>query len=147
MLNQKNKIFGLWSNEPIKCQQNIFDYIDVNFQVDSRVIYYLRNGRYYDRDDSDNDDVTNALAFSLGLCRSIFDREIDVGPTCIITDGVWIWNTILADYVAFNHVKIPDEFLRHIVENGYEIPDVTEDAASLIYKKYQYMIANNITEL
>ena len=40
------------------------------------------------------------------------------------TDGDCIWPVGLAHYVEHHHVKLPQEFLDHVKENNYKIPEL-----------------------
>lgn len=49
-----------------------------------------------------------------------------IGSPHILTDGVWAWPKDLAYYVKKYHVKLPDEFIQHMKNNGWNPPDETE---------------------
>jgi hypothetical protein len=52
-----------------------------------------------------------------------------IGPLLLLTDGVYIWPSLLAEQVRRAHVRLPRHFLIHARSNGWRIPDV--DLAAL----------------
>ena len=48
------------------------------------------------------------------------------GAASLITDGVWAWRLDLAHYVEKYHVQVPDEFVRHLVESGFRVPELSQ---------------------
>lgn len=45
-----------------------------------------------------------------------------IAPLSQKTDGVWLWMSDLAYYVAKYHVALPDEFLAHMKQNDWKVP-------------------------
>jgi hypothetical protein len=39
-----------------------------------------------------------------------------------LTDGVWVWPQGLPIYVERFHVRLPDEFIRHMEKNSFTVP-------------------------
>jgi len=58
----------------------------------------------------------------LSYCR--FHCGIDeakMGSHCI-TDGEWVWPEGLAHYVAYHHVRLPDEFIASMQRGDWKVP-------------------------
>jgi hypothetical protein len=56
-------------------------------------------------------------------CR-ICDKRL--GTTCK-TDGTFIWPDMLDHYVTDHNIVLPEEFVNHIKENNYEVPESAKD--------------------
>jgi len=54
------------------------------------------------------------------------DKEMGCGYQ---TDGVWIWPEGLWIYVAQFGVELPDEFICHVEQNDYKIPEDLDEVA------------------
>jgi hypothetical protein len=64
--------------------------------------------------------------FSITL--NLFDGKHDVGPYSIMTDGIWVWPSHLLYFVQkSNSISLDRDFLIHIKENNFTIPDLTKD--------------------
>ena len=67
--------------------------------------------------------------------RDYFDGtpfEGGSGCSSFLTDGVWLWRRDLAHYVGRYHVGLPDEFVRHLVESRFAVPELSpEELAAL----------------
>lgn len=48
-------------------------------------------------------------------------------PPPALTDGTWEWPSDLAYYVREHHVRLPAEFLQHMVSRRWEIPALSEE--------------------
>lgn len=48
------------------------------------------------------------------------------GCSSFLTDGVWLWRRDLAHYIGRYHVGLPDEFVRHLVESGFQVPELSQ---------------------
>jgi hypothetical protein len=56
----------------------------------------------------------------------VFDRDGNsVGGYKIQTDGVWIWPSHYPFYIKTSSKEVPIEFLSHIRNNGFKIPEVS----------------------
>lgn len=61
------------------------------------------------------------------------DTGAPVVPTSLRTDGEWIWNDSLTYFVKTYHIAPKDEFLNHVRERGYQMPDLsTIDAEGVL---------------
>ena len=49
----------------------------------------------------------------------------------IWTDGEWIWDNILLNYVEFKNFKIDDSFLQHMKNNQWQVPELDLDDPKL----------------
>lgn len=81
-------------------------------QVDERVEAYLRSGK--------------ELRAYLGHSYCRFEcgvDEFDMGCRDL-TDGIWVWPEGLAHYVQCHRLGLPDEFVRSMRENDWQVPDV-----------------------
>jgi len=47
--------------------------------------------------------------------------------TTILTDGTWIWDNLLTEYVENRNLKIEDAFLQHMKNNQWEVPELDMD--------------------
>ena len=55
----------------------------------------------------------------------LLTRE-EIEGTYTYTDGEWVWTSELIHYVKYHRLKIPEELLSHMAENGYAIPSIEE---------------------
>ena len=53
------------------------------------------------------------------------------------SDGVWIWPEGLAHYVEHHHVKLPDDFLQHLRQARFRVPQCL-DSQVLASKEIDY---------
>ena len=84
---------------------------------EARIVAYLRGGHML-------------AAIMEGMTDVLDGTPFDEGSGCssLLTDGVWVWRRDLAHYVERYHVPLPDEFVRHLVEAGFEVPDLSPQA-------------------
>ncbi|MFF4257511.1 hypothetical protein ACFY1L_40630 [Streptomyces sp. NPDC001663] len=54
----------------------------------------------------------------------------------IDTDGVWVWPSSLAYYVARYHTELPGDFLRHMEATGWTPPALDADALESIVEQF-----------
>ena len=68
------------------------------------------------------------LITCLGVTSDILDPSSDViiSPN-IITDGTWAWPLDLSYYVKAYNIELPKEFTKHIENNNWEIPIITDE--------------------
>ncbi|MDT7725937.1 MAG: hypothetical protein QOI21_2513 [Actinomycetota bacterium] len=67
----------------------------------------------------------------------IMEAESDVisgngyisGSSSILTDGKWVWRADLAYYVQNYHLRLDNEFTRHVSELSYAVPTVSRENA------------------
>jgi hypothetical protein len=86
--------------------------VDFEWEVTRRasILAYLRSG------------VRVGMELGYSYCR-FKDGPPDSQMGCsTMTDGVWEWPEGLAIYVERYHVRLPDEFIRHMEENNFSIP-------------------------
>ncbi len=54
------------------------------------------------------------------------DPSKAIGEVLLKSDGVWIWPLSLAYYVKEYHLALPSEFIEHMENNSWCIPDDAE---------------------
>jgi hypothetical protein len=67
------------------------------------------------------------LVSSFGVAEDVLDSS--VGLVCspdILTDGIWAWPADLAYYVRKYHVSLPGEFIAHVRQNEWRVPEQPE---------------------
>ncbi len=74
------------------------------------ILHYLANGYCLV--------ATSASAFP-----NVITGERRKGSLSFRTDGVWIWQDDLGDYIVKNKVAIPEEFFIHMKDKGFILPD------------------------
>ena len=57
------------------------------------------------------------------------DPPTMIGPPNARTDGVWLWPETLSYYVRRYHVRLPEELLAHMRQNGWECPQAVNHEA------------------
>jgi len=62
------------------------------------------------------------FVMSPGVVRDILDDKGPIGTGSILTDGEWAWADDLAWYVKTYHIRLPEEFVRHAMQNGWQVP-------------------------
>ena len=72
---------------------------------------------------------------------SWIDDLLDPGITRICqysidTDGVWVWPSSLAFYVAKYHTELPGDFLRHMEAMGWTPPSLDTDALDAVVEQF-----------
>jgi len=73
------------------------------------VVRYLRSG--------------HVLMASPGVVRDVLDADrAIVASLSILTDGTYAWPSDLAHYVERYHVRLPQAFLAHAAETGWQVP-------------------------
>ena len=45
----------------------------------------------------------------------------------IYTDGEWIWDNVLTEYVLLKNFKIGESFLHHMKNNNWKVPELDLD--------------------
>lgn len=86
---------------------------DVPVPDEDALVAYLESGHIYRALDTlATDDVGDVL-----------------GPVELLTDGLYIWPSLLAKQVRQDHVRLPRHFMIHARSNGWRVPPV--DLASL----------------
>jgi hypothetical protein len=76
---------------------------------ETRIVRYLREGKRF-------------VAFD-EVTRDLLDpHATPIGMSAVLTDGEYAWPSDLAHYVERYHVRVPDEFIAHMAENGWRVP-------------------------
>src|SRR5262249_11657185 len=55
----------------------------------------------------------------------------------ILTDGVWVWPSDLAYYVAVYHCRIPEGFLQYVTSSDWRPPDRKAFDVRSFFAKYR----------
>lgn len=70
------------------------------------------------------------LLFAPGTKRNPFSdspqARVRIG---VMTDGEWVWDLAWSDYVQYENVAPPAEFLDHIAALEYKAPEITVERA------------------
>ncbi len=63
------------------------------------------------------------LIATAGVVSDVLDPKCGIiGAPHILTDGTYVWPAILAHYVERHHVRLPGEFVSHMVTNRWTVP-------------------------
>lgn len=80
---------------------------------EDRIVQYLRDGE--------------ELFSAMGTVGDILGSDERIlGGDSVFTDGEWIWRGDLWFYLSRYHVRLPDDFLARVREQGYKLPVVDE---------------------
>ncbi len=91
-------------------------------------IHPLVNQGHYDDCDQILDYLSKGIMF-MGVLMAVRDilNPGSKNPipdfAHIRTDGVWAWSGDLSYYLRTYQVKLPDEFVAHVRERNYQVPD------------------------
>lgn len=67
------------------------------------------------------------LVACTGLVKDVLNPANGIiGSPHVLTDGVWAWPMDLAYYVKKYHVKLPEDLIQHMKNNGWNPPAETE---------------------
>ncbi|MEV4704049.1 hypothetical protein [Actinoplanes sp. NPDC049316] len=83
---------------------------------EAEIVAYLRSGHMISAVMEGSRDVFDDTPFPEGS-----------GCSSFLTDGAWVWRNDLSHYVEKYHVQMPDEFVRHLVESGFRVPDMSPE--------------------
>ncbi|GGJ51360.1 hypothetical protein [Deinococcus roseus] len=111
----KEKWFGLFKKDVPGLR--LTDYIDPDWDLELvyRVSEYLKKGIIYI-------EATTEQRFICSMCKK------DLGYNGVMmTDGVFVWPHVLSHYVEFHKVRIPDNFLKHILEVDFKMIEDSDD--------------------
>ena len=68
-----------------------------------------------------------AYCITAGLVSDILDESRGIiGSLEILTDGEWAWPSDLSYYVNLYHVELDINFINHIKENDWTVPNINE---------------------
>jgi len=84
-------------------------------QNEDRIVRYLRSGVLF--------------IATPGFVEDVLAPGQIIGSAHIFTDGVWVWPGDLAHYVEKYHVRLPAEFVAHMEDQNWTIPN--EESVSL----------------
>ena len=76
-----------------------------------RIVRYLKSGTLRSRE------------MGWSYCRigcGVADQEMG---TTDLSDGLWVWPEGLAHYVEAHEIRLPDEFIATMEENGFQVPE------------------------
>lgn len=119
----RQKWFGTWremGSEYSKCP-SIYDWIITEKGKQycddlTKIIHYLEFGYCLA--------ATSAIMFP-----NVITGEQRSGSLCFRTDGVWVWQDDLVDYMVKNNVVIPDEFYSHMKKRLFILPDELSESS------------------
>lgn len=58
-----------------------------------------------------------------GVVSDVLDPTFGIiGPPHILTDGKYAWPAILAHYVERYHIRLPEDFMSHMMSNNWHAP-------------------------
>jgi hypothetical protein len=110
------KRIGYWTDDTFEFDRLITIHpkylVDHNWEVArrSKIVCYLKSG------------VCALEELGCSYCR-FEDGPPDREMGCVeLSDGVYIWPEGLAIYIERYHIRLPDEFIRHMAENNFTIP-------------------------
>jgi hypothetical protein len=113
-----NRWFGFWREHGEKGKNcpSVFDFVipEINRTYDKeRLVHYLRNAP-----------IITATSRSEFL--NPFNSTEYFESICFRSDGVWLWVDDLAEYIVENDVVIPVLWLKHILQQKYQLPSSSE---------------------
>jgi len=59
-------------------------------------------------------------------CDELDPARPEIGPLAILTDGTWVWPSDLAYYLGRYHCPLPDEFVTHMRDQDWHVPEDLE---------------------
>lgn len=83
---------------------------DTSSEEEEKIINYLKNGLCMIAASFLEKDILNP-------------SEVIIGVPDILTDGVWAWPRTLAYYVKRYHVVLSSDFVAHMLQNRWTVPD------------------------
>lgn len=85
-------------------------------RFETRIVGYLRTGHM-------------VAAVMEGMTDYFDGTPFDEGSGCssLLTDGEWLWRQDLAHYVERYHVELPREFVRRVVDAGFQVPYLSSE--------------------
>ena len=115
------KRVGYWRSPAEPALPDPHEYVDASWDAveRERVIFYLDNGYY----------LYGWCGFS--WCRFGCPNDAEMGSSDL-TDGTWLFPEGLVHYVRRHALKPPEDFLQHMRESGFLVPDLPEDEVGLV---------------
>lgn len=78
---------------------------------EEKIVNYLRNGKCW--------------VACPGIAKDVLSEvDIIIGAPHTLTDGVWAWPNDLAYYVEKYHITLPKDFMTHLANNEWKVPEV-----------------------
>ncbi|WP_309721070.1 hypothetical protein [Armatimonas sp.] len=107
---------GLWQSDNLPDWPNPACFVDDSQDADVRakVVEYLKAG-----------EITACSSFD--TCR-LCGAQLSLAAQ---EDGYYTWNTLLAHYVGMHVVRLPDDFIQHVLSNPTPIPFPQDDEYDL----------------
>ncbi len=69
----------------------------------------------------------NVLFMAYGVSKDVLCFGKIIGTMAILTDGIWVWPKDLAYYVEEYDVALPDDFITHMRETGWQAAMMTSE--------------------
>ncbi|RPI93030.1 MAG: hypothetical protein EHM40_11180 [Chloroflexi bacterium] len=91
---------------------SIYETLPTALPDETKVLQYLKSATVF--------------IVSPGIENDILAPENIVGTLAILTDGVWAWPESLSYYLENYHVVLLEEFLRHVQNRNYVVPNPDE---------------------
>ncbi len=100
---------GFWKSEQEPDLPDPNDFVDPDWDVQVRrmVVRYLNSGK-------------ESAAYR-GMSRCRFCRRFN--GNCDLTDGVYLWPDGLPHYLEAHQVRLPEEFVQHVLDRMQAEPD------------------------
>jgi hypothetical protein len=114
----KLKQFGFFDSEPLA---NAVQRIRQQQQKDpakdeQRIMRYLEAG--------------HTFLLSAGVAQDLLDPQRGIiGVPNVLTDGQWAWTEDVLYYVREYHIRLPEDFVRHMAENNWTCPKIADPSS------------------
>ena len=89
--------------EIIGGDESIYDYVEEGYTVPDKVIAYLR--------------IANLYIVSPGIYEHPFKKGINLRGPFSYTDDKYYWNSDTWKYVIKYHVRLPEDFIEHVMSD------------------------------
>jgi hypothetical protein len=111
----KLKAIGYWWAEDDWMLPHPKWLVQADWQPEDRtkIVGYLRSGHQC------------MFWFGHSWCRLGCDNDTEMGTSCV-TDGIWIWPEGLAHYLEHHGIRLPDEFVDTMRQNGWKVPETAK---------------------
>ena len=122
------KAIGYWKNEGATNlpSPDIFVGVYTNSELKSKIINYLNKGNTY------------VSWRGLSNCRfSCGTDSSKMGFRCF-TDNIWVWPEGLSHYIDKHNVILPNEFIEHMAENSWTIPNINVEYTGREMYSYEF---------
>jgi hypothetical protein len=85
-------------------------------ESETEIVQYLKDG-------------VPILDIMEGTRDVIADDTVISGGSSILGDGTWVWREDLAHYVGRYHIKLDEDFVRHVKTVDFRVPPLQNDRA------------------